>query len=1193
MHEREHRILAFWKERGIFEKSLNKNSPKGNFVFYDGPPYATGLPHAGHVLPTTLKDVIPRYKTMRGYHVPRRWGWDCHGLPIENLVEKEMGLKSKKDIEEVGVDVFNKAARGSVLRYADEWKQIIPRLGRWIDMDNDYQTMDASYMESVMWSFTELNRKGLVYEDYKVMPFCPRCGTTLSNFEVAQGYKDITDISAYVKFELENEVEVMGNSPTYVLAWTTTPWTLPGNVALAVNPELSYSKVKTEEGNFWIATNLVPKVFEGKEFSVTEEMKGSALVGKSYKPVFSYYSNEGTLPAEHESRRANAWKIYAGDFVTAEDGTGVVHIAPAYGEDDMILSRKVNLPVIHHVGSDGLFIASVTDFAGQAAKPIEDHQKGDIEIIKYLAHPQKDRPGNVALFKKEKYIHSYPHCWRCSTPLLNFATSSWFIKVTALKDRLVEENKKITWTPKEVGEGRFGNWLEGARDWAVSRSRYWGTAIPVWRAERSGKTEFIGSVHELKTKIKQMHGNGNTFMLVRHGECESNVKDVISSRNLEEYGLTEKGVAQVDEAALKLKREAEEGKEITIIYSSDLRRTRETAEIIAAKIGYDKTRIVYDARLREINGGDFDGSSWATRGVYFKDMNDRIFKRVPNGESVADIKKRTSEFLYDIDALHKGARILVVTHGLVIRMALQTAGGRNARDLVRSGWTDISDPNASIHHIDFVPLPHNEDYELDLHRPYIDAVTWENAEGETMRRVPEVFDVWYDSGSMSFAQAHYPFESEELLLAKNSTMFPADFIAEGLDQTRGWFYSLLISGVGLFDRASYKNVVVNGLILAEDGRKMSKSLKNYPDLMPVVEKYGADSLRYFFMASPAVRGEEVAFSEKALDEVNKKLFNRLENVYTFYKTYADAKSGIENDNGESKNILDRWIVSRLNALLKDVTVHLDLYQLDKAARPIADFIDDLSTWYLRRSRERFKGDDVADKNAALATTKHVLLELSKIMAPFTPFIAEDMYQRMANLSKCESVHLDEWSEVGSVDERLIEEMVFARKLVETGLGLRAKAGIKVRQPLASFTYGKEEVEKTEYGNENKIITIRPELQRIVADELNVKSVIEGGLGVTTLLDTVITPELKNEGVVREFTRGVQEIRKEMGLAVTDVISLALSTDEETKELIISYKETVMKAVSAKTLEFALIEDGREIKIEDVTLIVKVEKAEML
>lgn len=1157
MHERENRILGFWKENSIFQKSLKKPSPKGNFVFYDGPPYATGLPHYGHVLPTAIKDVIPRYKTMQGFHVPRRWGWDCHGLPVENLIEKELGLKSKKDIEEIGVEKFNKAARDSVLRYADQWKEIVPRLGRWIDMDNDYRTMDSSYMESVMWSFAELNKKGLVYEDYKVMPFCPRCGTSISNFEVAQGYKDITDISVYVKFELADE------PGTYVLAWTTTPWTLPGNTALAVNAEFEYVKVEFEGAKYWLAKKLLEKVF-GSALEILEEVKGEVLVGKSYLPIFSYYQSEGSMSSDAEVKRANAWKIYAGEFVTAEDGTGIVHVAPAFGEDDMKLARKEGLPVIHHVGPDGLFVSAVKDFSGQAAKPIDDHQKGDIEIIKYLAHPH-ERADYIALFKKEKYTHSYPHCWRCSTPLLNYATSSWFIKVTDYKDRLVEENNKILWTPKEIGEGRFGKWLEGARDWAVSRSRYWGSPIPVWRGENSGKTEFISSIDELKEKIRK-GGNGNEFFFMRHGQATSNLENKISSKDLNESGLTELGKEEVRKTAEDMKARLGPLEQV-VIYCSDFRRTKETADLVAEVVGFDKTKIIYDSRIREINAGDFDGSDWGDRFKYFKDEIEYIYKKVPNGESVEDVKKRTAEFLYDVDSKYKATRILVITHGLSVKLALNIADGVTCRDLVRRGWVDISDPTASVHECRFVPLPHNENFELDLHRPYIDSVTWKNDYGETMRRVPEVFDVWYDAGSMSFAQNHYPFESKEEFLAPNSKLFPADFIAEGLDQTRGWFYLLLNQSVSLFDRAAYKSVIVNGLILAEDGRKMSKSLKNYPDLMPTVEKYGADALRYFLLSSPAVRGEEVAFSEKALDEVNKKLFNRLENVYVFYKTYApDERESVGLPN--SKHILDRWIISLLNKLISDVTVALDQNQLDRASRPISDFIDELSTWYLRRSRDRFKGKDEDDKRAALETTRFVLVTLSKIMAPFVPFIAEEMYLKVKGIESTESVHLEDWPVPGEIDATLLESMLSARKLVETGLMLRSKAGVKVRQPLSTFTYDESSA-------------LEADLAEIVADELNVKEVKKGS---EINLDTNITEELKKEGQVRELMRAIQDSRKNAGLSPSDEITLVLETSEEGKDIIEKYKDMVMYAVQALSIKYESTEgeeidaDGLKIKI---------------
>jgi isoleucyl-tRNA synthetase len=449
--ETEEKILDYWTKNNIFKKSLEKPSPKGNFVFYDGPPFATGEPHYGHVIPGTIKDIIPRYKTMQGYNVRRRWGWDCHGLPVENIIEKELKLLSKKDIVDYGIGNFNTKAKASVMRYADEWRKIIPRLGRWVDMDDDYRTMDTSYTESVWWAFSELYKKGLIYEGFKSMNLCPRCETTLSNFEVSQGYKDITDISVYIEFELIDEKN------TYLLAWTTTPWTLPGNVALAINPNIEYTKVKIENEYYILAKSRLSTI--KVEYTVQGEMKGTELIGKSYKPVFDYYINDKKLV-----NKENGWKVYGAEFVTTEDGTGIVHIAPAFGADDYELSLKHNLPFIQHVNTNGKFKSEVLDFAGQDVKPKEDHQKADVEIIKYLAK-------NNTLFAKEKLIHSYPHCWRCETPLLNYATSSWFVKVSSFRDKLVRENKKIKWTPAEIGEGRFGNWLLGARDWAISRDQ--------------------------------------------------------------------------------------------------------------------------------------------------------------------------------------------------------------------------------------------------------------------------------------------------------------------------------------------------------------------------------------------------------------------------------------------------------------------------------------------------------------------------------------------------------------------------------------------------------------------------------------------------------------------------------------------------------------------------------------------------
>ena len=1176
---REEAVMAFWDEHNVFEQTLKKESPQGNFVFYDGPPYATGLPHFGHIIPSTIKDIIPRYKTMQGYHVPRKWGWDCHGLPIENLIEKELGLKDKRAIEEYGIAKFNKAAKDSVFRYDVDWKRQVKRAGRWVDMDNDYHTMDTSYTESVWWSFKTLNEKGLVYRAHKVMPFCPRCQTSLSNFEVGQGYKDIPDISAYVLFELTD-----GSNASF-LAWTTTPWTLPGNSALAVNGKLEYSLLKIGDSQVWVASVLIPKLKEKQilkdDFEVVKTVTGKDLAGISYKPVFDFYSKPGTLDTDEEKKRENAWKVYTADFVTSEDGTGIVHIAPAFGDDDYKLSTQYNIPVIQHVSVDGHIKEGNGTLSGLVAKPKNDHQLTDIEVIKLLAHSNTSS-GAPLLFAKEKIVHSYPHCWRCETPLLNYATSSWFVKATDLKDKLVAENEKVNWVPQEVGKGRFGKWLENVRDWAVSRSRYWGSPIPVWRDEVTGESEFIGSVEELKEKIPS---RGNSITVMRHGECESNVKDVISSNphKLDEYALTEKGRGEVEASAQQLKFSLEKrNAKIVKIYASDFRRTRETAEHMADVLGVDHSHIVFDARLREVNAGVFDGQPWSKRLEYFKNLHEKIFNKCPDGESVQDVKRRVSEFLYEIDSKHDNEHVLVVTHGLPLRMMLATTEGVTCRDLLRSGWRDISDPTASLHELAFKALPHNEEYELDLHRPFIDDVTWVNEKGNMMKRVPEVFDVWYDSGAMPFAQNHYPFENKELFESKGSSLFPADFIAEGLDQTRGWFYSLMVLSVGLFGHSPYKSVVVNGLMLAEDGRKMSKSLRNYPDMDPTLDKYGVDSLRYFIAASPAVHGEEVLFSEKGLDEVNKKIFNRLENVYSFFEMYShelEGKAFDFNSAPHSKNILDHWIVSRLSEIKSVMEKSLDAYQIDKASRPIADFVDDLSTWYVRRSRDRFKGDDEIDKVAAIATTRFVLFTFTKMIAPFVPFIAESIYLKMkAILNESVkkdiplSVHLCSWPALPAPHLDLLNSMSIARQLVESGLALRSKSGVKVRQPLASFTY------------DASAIDLDADLLSVIADELNVKEVLKG---TEIKLDTELTNELKEEGMMRDVIRAVQDARKKAGLTPGDIINLSIEVDEELKLIINKHQEFIKKPVLAEEIKFVDFNEAPSEQVEVEGKIVKI------
>jgi isoleucyl-tRNA synthetase len=1131
---REETTLKFWLENHIFEKSIEKDASAGNFVFYDGPPFATGLPHYGHVLPGTMKDVIPRYQTMKGFRVLRRWGWDCHGLPVENMIEKELGLKNKKDIEIYGIDKFNAAARAAVFRYTDEWKKIIPRVGRWVDMEHDYRTMDKTYTESVWWSFKTLHDKNLVYKDFKVMYLCPHCGTTLSNFEVNLGYKDITDISVYVEFELIDEPN------TYLIAWTTTPWTLPGNMALAVNKDIEYVKAEKDGKYFIVAKSVVEKVLK-ENYSITEEFKGKNLVGKSYKPIFDYYNNDKL------ENRENAWKVYASDFVLAEEGTGIVHIAPAFGEEDLNLSRENSIPFVQHVGMDGLMKPEVTDFAGLSAKPKsadgekDGQQKTDIEVIKILA-------ANGVLFAKEKIIHSYPHCWRCETPLLNYATTSWFVKVTDLKEKMVALNKKITWVPEEIGSGRFGKWLEGARDWAVSRARYWGAPLPVWISEDE---KFVaGSVEELKLRIKKRNG----YFLVRHGESENNLNGDIISSHVDVYPLTEKGKEESKKTGNVLK-----NKKVDVIISSPILRTKETAEVIAKEMGFTD-EIIFDDRLSEISGGEYEGKLWDEYLENFPVLGDRFSKRVGTAENWDDVRRRVMEFLYEIDQTYEGKNILIVSHGGPLNLIMLGARGFSVSEMGRH-YTDGDFANAEMKEADFRQLPKNENFEIDLHRPFIDDIRVYSQDGQLMKRVPDVFDTWYDSGSMPYASQHYPFENKELFEQKNSPLFPADFIAEGLDQTRGWFYTLLILSTGLFEKSPYEHVIVNGLILAEDGRKMSKSLKNYPDLNIILDKYGADALRYYLMSSAAVEGEDLNFFERGVDEIYKKIILKLGNVVSFYELYKT------DDMPETKgNILDQWIVSRLHELTSVTTKYLDEYKLDRASRPILDFVDDLSTWYVRRSRDRFKSDNLEEKNAALYHTRHILVELSKIIAPFMPFLAEEIYQKVKTSNDPESVHLATWPSDQTIDQELLHDMQRVRETVTVVLEARAKANIKVRQPLASLVIKEH---------------LSMELRNILAEEVNVKELVSDETLTTPYeLDITITPELQVEGNVRDFIRAVQEARKVSNLTPSDVITLSIETDSTGQKFVEDNSEAIKKPTNVGSFVFGA-HAGKEFEISNL------------
>ena len=906
--------MKFWQEDKTFEKSVEQRNASDSYVFYDGPPFATGLPHYGHIVASTMKDIVPRFWTMRGKRVERRWGWDCHGLPIENIVEKKLNLNGRKDIEKLGVDKFNEACCSNVLLYADEWKKFIQRFGRWVDMENDYKTMDPEFMESVWWVFKSLFEKDLIYEGYKSMHICPRCETTLSNIEISQGYKDVKDISVTVKFELSDE------PGTFILAWTTTPWTLPGNVALAVGENIEYVKVKVENEFYILAKELMEKVLQGKDYEIADEFQGKKLENKFYKPLFDFF-----VDADLKNKE-NLYKVVTADFVSTGDGTGVVHLAPAFGEDDMNLGIEKNLSFIQHVDPSGRFTKEVTPWAGEEVKPKDDPTRTDVNVLKALAE-------KGLLFSKEKYEHSYPHCWRCDSPLLNYATSSWFVRVASIKDDLLKEAKNIHWVPGHLKEGRFGKWLEGAKDWAISRSRYWGNPMPIWKSEE-GDVICIGSKKELE----------------------------------------------------------------------------------------------------ELSGATVN----------------------------------------------------------------------------------------------------------DLHKQFVDKIEIQK-DGKVYRRIPEVLDCWFESGSMPYGQMHYPFENKE----KFEKNFPAEFIAEGVDQTRAWFYVLHVLSTSLFEKNAFKNVIVNGIVLAEDGKKMSKRLQNYADPMEVINKYGADALRYYLTLSPVMKAEDLCFSEKGVDEVYKKVILILLNVLSFYELFA-VGADIERERVQSKNILDQWILSKLNLLVNEVTAQMESYDLSKAAKPIGDFVNELSTWYIRRSRDRFKSENADDKNEALQTLQTVLEKLSLVMAPFLPYLSEHIWM---SLGKKSSVHLELWPDVESdlIDVELLQQMESARQIVEMGLALRDEAGIKVRQPLWVLEYNGVELPRA--------------LEIMIAEELNVKEVIleknllsdEGwpdgwlhrtGNNITVALNTEIDEELKVEGALRELVRQINNQRKNQGLTIHDRVKLVYNTSGE-------------------------------------------------
>lgn len=1130
--ENEEKVLEFWKENKIFEKSLEKPQTNGEFVFYEGPPTANGKPGIHHLEARAYKDVIPRYKTMKGFHVRRKGGWDTHGLPVELQVEKELGLRSKKEIEEYGIASFNKKCKESVWKYVDLWEKFTDRIGYWVDQKNPYITYENYYIEAVWSILKKSEERNLLYKDYKVVPWCPRCGTGLSSHELAQGYEDVKDTSVTVKFKLKGEKD------TYILAWTTTPWTLPGNVALAVGEKLDYVKVKVGTDFLILAKARLSIV--GDEYELVEEMKGDSLIGLEYEPLFPY-AEKLASPGEKEKLK-NAFKVYGADFVTTEDGTGVVHTAVMYGQEDFELGNKIGLPKIHTVNDNGTFKEGMDFLSGRFVK--EKDEKGkptlDIDIFNYLKEKNY-------YFSNEPYTHSYPFCWRCHTPLIYYARDSWYVRMSDLRETLVKENEDINWIPSHIKEGRFGEWLREVKDWAVSRERYWGTPLPIWQT-KEGERVVIGSIENLKKYTKK---SDNKYFVMRHGEAEHNTLDIVSNDPDYPHHLTEKGKGQSLEAGKDLK-----NKKIDAIYCSPFLRTRETAQIIAKEIGFDESKIKFDDRLREFDFGDFHLKPFSEYLNFEKSNMKEYGDKIPGGESYQDSKNRVGDFMYEIDSKHKGENILIVTHGIfleVLPAVLDGADAKKSKQIIDT----LSPKVGEFAEYSLTPVPHNENYELDLHKPYIDEIELVDENGKKLLRTKEVMDVWFDSGGMPFAQ--------DGLLGQNKNNYPADFISEAVDQTRGWFYTLHAIGVIMEKGKAFKNVICLGHVLDAKGVKMSKHIGNVVDPWQMISKYGADALR-MWMYTVNQPGDSKNFDEKTVDEVVKKVFNLASNIVSFYEMYKDEKV-VPND--KSEHILDRWIISRLNLLLVEGGEYLETFKVFEAARLIRDFINDFSTWYIRRSRERFKSDDKEDKDRALATTHFVLIELSKYMAPFTPFFAEEMYLKLRSPNDPESVHLCDWQKGFKPDQEILEKMEEVRRIVSLALEKRMSAGVKVRQPLKSLKVKSKKLES------------KQEYLELIKDEVNVKEVVfDDALEVEVWLDTEITSELQKEGDVREVVRAIQELRKSKKLTHSDRVSLLVEADDIGKEFLESVASEVKKPTNISEFEFEK-NNGMEVSIGEI------------
>ena len=1128
-------VIQYWELGGIFAKTLEQTKNGEPYTFYDGPPFATGLPHYGHILASTIKDVIPRYQTMKGRYVRRRWGWDCHGLPIEEIVERKLGISGKKQIEGIGIGKFNETCRAQVLTFADEWGKMVRRIGRWIDFDNSYKTMDRDYMESVWWAFKQFYEKELVYEGRKVLMYCPRCETPISNFEVAMdnSYKDVTEEAVTIKFKIKNPEELsLGKQNAYILAWTTTPWTLPGNVALAVGSQIKYRAVQ-RGGEYLIAAVDRLEALGLADEKISYEFTAADLLKVKYEPLFDVPAVEGD----------KSHRVYAADFVTTTEGTGVVHTAVVYGEDDYSLGLKEGLPVVPLLDEKGVFNEkSPALIRGQYFKDSEKAIKEDLEK-------------RGLLFRREAYTHSYPHCWRCATPLFYNAIPAWFINIQKIKPDLLASNaKEMNWYPAHLKLGRYAKSVESAPDWNISRNRYWGNPIPVWKCEKCGEKRVAGSIRELGLER-------NEFLFTRHGEAENNVLGNLSSYpEPTASDLTPLGEESVRALGEHLKKAGG----VDAIYASDLLRTKRTAEILLKAIG--GVPINFDERLREKGMGIFNGKS-------FREYRAAVAGRDPweeapeGGETLREVEERMVAFISEVNKKYEGKRILVVGHEDPLRVLRRYYGANS------------------------VSIPYATEFSLDvgirdLHRPMIDGITLACEKcGGASRRVTEIFDSWVEAGSMPFAEYHYPFENQEVFKKR----YPGQFIAEYIAQTRAWFYVLHVISQVLFGKAPVQNLVTTGNMLSEDGSKMSKSKNNFPDPWLTINKYGADSLRFYLMNAVVMQADDQNFAVKDLENIHRKVPMILWNVFNYFATYArEAKWRASSDiEPSAPSILDRWILARTQELVNGVTEHLDGYDTVHATRTIMDYIDDLSTWYLRRSRGRADG-------AFFGTLHGALLAISTVIAPIMPHLAEIIYLNLAEFGGAvgESVHLAPFPAVRDLageEKKLLRAMAVVREAASAGQAARKALNIPVRQPLARCAV--ELVAKDVELSDALLAPLLAELNVKHHDPALMKE--KGGAVhvspgtkdvVNVYLDTALTDQLKLEGLARGFERCVQEARKQAGFSVGEKAILSYETAAEDFlrameffDVAKTYSASVEKGIKEGSERFAYESEGKKIE----------------